>query len=575
MPIAYRSILRVEPSPTLIKRTGTIVAAWLAEKQIAVPGALGAKLFGDRQLTTIEARGPASVARRWELKEPWDGPRARGVTQVTGDLGVTSVTIVSGTDEAWLWIDINSPRVTRELADGSTVVEAQEAGTPRLVAELIAELAPNDGLAETYTGPLLIATPRQADQLVDALSDTTRVGSVFVSAPPLGQSLEAWAENIKSLTRGTQGLGSSYVVAPAALLALNQRLGLAHAVRPGGLRTYLPGVVPGDRSDAYRHKALAASTLSSFPAGLTRRILRSAQIERLTALRLPALLQRADYDLLRQQRLLPLAEIRALQERAEKSRNSNDVEELWALNLELSQQLDKQKEEALEALAYAVSLMDDVQDLRETIRILEFDLDETWGHQEESDDLIEVLRRRLIRAQAFDDAFAPVPEDERTKYPESFGELMSRLGEFPAIMYVGDASDPEKLDEHPNMAPAIHKAWDALATLNDYARLTVAGEFAGGLKHYLDDPNHQGVRRLLNFKSNEGANVRNNPRMAVQREVSVPASVDPSGVVMTTAHIGLLTHRAKSPRLYFEDRVVKNQVVLVGYIGEHLTNVMG
>ena len=575
MPIAYRTILRVDSSSDLLRQTTEIVGAWLAEKGIPAPDQPGVRRFDERQLAIVESHGANSVARRWELKEPWDPPQGRGVSQVPGDVAVTSITVVQSGDEAWLWIDINSPRVKRTRPDGTTLIEAQEAGTPRLVAELIAQLAPNDGLAETYTGPLVVASAKQVPQLVRALRDATRVGAVFVSSPPSQVALNKWIDTVTSITRGTQGLGSSYIVAPAALDEFNRLMARSHSVHPGMLRSYLPDAIPGDISDSFRHKVLRPTQIATFPVGRLRRILRSSQVERLASLRLPDLLQRADYDLLRRQRLQPLVDISTLQEKALNSRARRDVDELLELNDALSARLEAQKGDALEALEQAIGLMGDIQELRDSNELLQLEVDEETSRREEADDVVSVLRKRLKLAKAFDDAFAPVADDERTVYPDSFEELVGRLPEFDCLLYVGDPADPLKLDDHPNMQPAIHKAWDTLATLNDYAKLTVSGQFTGGLRRYLDDPNHDGTRRILNYKAGEGEQVRANPQLAGQREVRVSTDIDPSGITVMTAHIPLLTHRARSPRLYFEDRVMRNQKVLVGYIGEHLLNVLG
>ena len=251
MPIAYRSILQVAPSETLINEVDRLVNDWLESKDLPRLEEPQIRRVGDRQVSRTDATDKRFSARRWELKEVWDAPRDRRLRQLDNGAAVTTVTIVQGELGAWLWVDTDSPRVERDLEDGLTEVESQQAGTPRLVADFVAALAPTDGKAEPYTGVLRITAANHVDELLDILQDDTRIGAVFVSSPPDGIEIGAWADRLNQIIRGTEGMAIGYVLSPQALVSLNAGIGNRHQVRPGGLRTYLPGVLPHDASDAY------------------------------------------------------------------------------------------------------------------------------------------------------------------------------------------------------------------------------------------------------------------------------------------------------------------------------------
>lgn len=568
MPIAYRSILQVSPSETLIEEVDELVNDWFDSKQLprlTQPQILRA---GDRQISRTDAADQGFVARRWELKESWDAPKDRRLRQLDDGAAVTTITIVQGELGAWLWIDTDAPRVERELGDGLIEVESQQAGTPRLVADLISALAPTDGKAEPYTGALRIDAPNHIDELLEILRDDSRIGAVFVSSPPDGVELGAWNDRLNQIIRGTEGMAVGYVLSKQALEYFNAAAGYRHQVRPGGLRTYLPGVLPRDAADAYRHRVMAPATIAGSHPRRLGSILRAAHVARLESMRLPPVLQAADYALLREVRRQPLENIVAYRERSLQAGSGEDLDALRILNEELVLELERQRVDALAALEEAIALMESLQDARESVEILELELEDTQGQLEEGTDTIAALRKRLRGAQAYDDANAPLTDDERTIYPDSFAEVLERMPEFECLAYVGKPAHPLQLDEHPNIRPAVHKAWDALATLADYTRLSIAGQFVGGLTNYLNDSTHGGFNRMLNYKPTEGEVVQANPKLAAMRMAEIPGA----GSVLITAHVGLLNRRAGAPRLYFEDRVAQDGKVYVGYIGEHLLN---
>lgn len=565
MPIGYRSILSVAPSADLIDRVDVIVAAWLKSKDLPRLSVAGIERLADgRQLSRVDVDEQAFRGRRWELKETWGAPRFG--TQLGGGVAVTVVSVITTAEAAWLWIDIDAPGIVRIGTDGVEQEESQFTGTPRVIADLIAELAPFDGRAEPYSGAMAVTAPAHVKELVDVVTDAARIGAVFVSAPPAAISTEAWTSTIEEIVRGTDGMAVTYVLSPEAHRAFSGLVGASHSFGAGSLRTYLPGAIPGDAGDSFRHRVLGYATIRASHPRRLGHVLRSAQIDRLETLRLPTLLRSVDYALLRASRRQPLVDLGALRERS--SRAEGNADALTQVNAELTAALETERGDMVAFLEQYYELEQRVRDARETTDILQLELNEAEDEAERSTDLASALRARLRKVEAFAEADAPISPDEEIIYPDSFAELLEQLSTFEHLRYVGRRAQPLALDEQPNIRPAVHKAWAALATLNDYARLSLAGEFAGNVTHYIEDGSHSGFNRMLNFKPNEGDGVQQDPRLAVQREVEIPGQ----GMVMMTAHVGLLNRRAGAPRLYFLDRVADEKVVYVGYIGRHLVN---
>lgn len=571
MPISYRSILSVAPSSSLIEDVDDVVSAWLKSKDLVPPLRAGTSMHEGQEVSRIDWANPVVASRRWQLREHWDEPNWFSGERQPGRIAVTSITVVLGQDQARIWVDIDAPllRYTNRL--GEEISEAQESGTPRVMKALIAAFEVSDGAAHPFTDPLVIRTSHHVQELVGILADNQRIGSCLISSPPQGLATDQWVKIVADMTRGTEGMATAYVVDPERLPEFNAIVGVGLSIGAGSLRTFQPAAKLGMPSDAFRHRVLSARKIRETPRKRIARMLRSAEVRRLAQLRLPTILRDVDYGLLRSQRHQPLQRIEDLKAETESVALEHDIERVLQLNERLAAELDRQKKEALDALEEAIGLMTQLDDLKETIELMEMETAEVASRADESQDTVEALRRRLIRLKAVSDAFAPLADDERTVYPDSFDDLVDRIHEFGHLCFLGDAETARSLDDHPNMTVAVHKAWDALSSLQDYAALTLDGSWSGGgIYSYINDGGHTGRRRLLGFRPTESETVLNNSRMLAQRTVVVPADVHPSGQLIMTAHVALLNGRAGAPRMYVYDNVASNGRVYVGYIGEHL-----
>jgi molecular chaperone GrpE (heat shock protein) len=118
--------------------------------------------------------------------------------------------------------------------------------------------------------------------------------------------------------------------------------------------------------------------------------------------------------------------------------------------------------------------------------------------------------------------------------------------------------------------------WDALVILDEYATTRVARNcpFTGGLREYLEGKAPAGAHLIPagRLRASESETVKGRKNWLRERQFSVPTDIDPSGEEEMLSHIAIQTKGSISPRLYFDDRAADRGVVVIGYIGPHLTN---
>ncbi len=158
---------------------------------------------------------------------------------------------------AWAWIDIESPDPDSEDPRS----RPRLAGTPRFLAPVLEIIDAWDGAARLTTRPIVIRGD-EVDEVHRALIDTDRRGVVFVAGNDDSLPSVPWTDRVANLTRFTIGMASCYVLDGEATQLLNDRLGQAHAVLPGRLRTYRSQVQPDSVVDGLRHRVLSAERIA-------------------------------------------------------------------------------------------------------------------------------------------------------------------------------------------------------------------------------------------------------------------------------------------------------------------------
>jgi hypothetical protein len=183
--------------------------------------------------------------------------------------------------------------------------------TPRLARLLTAAVSARDGSAILRDKPMRVKR-EDVEQLVDAVRDPRRRGLLFVSGMSSGLPREAWYQYVSGLLHQTTGLAASYFLDSEATEAFAIAMGDSHAVAPGTVRTFMPGVDVLSDLDALRHRILSTDRiLKDSGSRLATFLGRRAQEEALRA-ELPPKMLRLRRQLTQRSDELWLAEITTL-----------------------------------------------------------------------------------------------------------------------------------------------------------------------------------------------------------------------------------------------------------------------
>lgn len=250
--LGYRSLFDVE-APSVVNAVCSQLYAWLRAKRydadaLADNGDVAQIGSAAEAVITSERLQDGARSMLFTLRESGD-PNGAWISQVIAHEPARS------RNPPWIWIDVEQEGADRRIAK-----------TPRLARDLLDVLDARDG------GASLAATPTQVgvddvDDLVRALESTARRGPVFVAGTSEDLPLSRWTEYVGRLLNDTVGMAAGYVLDSDATAALREQVGERHAVAPGSLRTYLPGVDPESDLDALRHRFLTTETILRTPRG--------------------------------------------------------------------------------------------------------------------------------------------------------------------------------------------------------------------------------------------------------------------------------------------------------------------
>ena len=169
------------------------------------------------------------------------------------------------------------------------------------------------------------------------------------------------------------------------------------------------------------------------------------------------------------------------------------------------------------------------------------------------------------------DAFGEASGDP---VPDDFGALVTEAVRRFELLVL-DAVDLDvarQLDQYPHAATWRRRAWDALSTLNAYARARLADEDVGDLRTFCRAGCAGALIAAGIIATGEHEGVQQDARFRRARTFRVRPETDPSGEAFHGAHIRLGPGRPPAPRLHFLDDTGRTGRVYVGYIGPHLPN---
>ncbi|MCX4388822.1 hypothetical protein OG777_18040 [Micromonospora peucetia] len=512
---------------------------------------------------------------------------------------------------AWAWVDIESPDPDSEDPRS----RPRRVGTPRFLAPILEIIDAWDGAARLTTRPVVIRGD-EVDEVYRALIDTERRGVVFVAGNDDSLPAVPWTNRIAALTRFTKGMASCYVLDGEATRLLNDRLGQAHAVLPGRLRTYRSQVQPDSVVDGLRHRVLSAERIADDgeQARLARVLASNAQLQALeqplqaSVARVHRMLERIADDMLvnrlgdsgrKPAPLVPsqpratAAEVR----RSERRQDDANVQQGMLLDyLKVKVGIDDltvdRVDEFVRWIEVGRSSQEAQEDIASRLAQLQAELDETqkayrdvkWQLEDEqlenrdavdlltrSEETVRTLRHRLASTGQAEVAWTAQPAEEDVSRPDSFGELLRWLPKLKQVAFTGDPDHAEDLDSRDTLGAWASKTWDALLVLHDYATAKADGRWDrdvhGFLENTPDGCHEWPTRRHARDESEE---VRTNPAFRRRRVLPVPASVVQAGRTFMGAHFKIAQFAMISPRMHYYDDTAHSGHIYVGYIGRHL-----
>jgi len=625
--LGYRSFLTTTfPADSLIDESVRSFREWLKNKG-------GRRFDGDLLEFDQVTRFASDVVALMITEQQPDGSRAmRATLTETNDAGRWTTRFTSGVPregEPWVWIDIDGPA---SLADGSG--RQQWVSTPNLARALLSHLDVYDGVAAVQAKPIR-AFEEDVDEIIDMICDPDRRGLLFIAGMEEGTPLQVWLDKVADVTKETVGLAGTYVLDSAATRSLNAQLETTHGVPPGTIRTYKSGADPASKTDALRHKILGQDRLAADRASYLSKILgwsaRNESIERSlprTVVRLDGRFESATNEifLTRNQVLLyaqsdansspasgvaPVEVESVISESpprpAEAITSADQLEDVaspvdspsWltalvlrifgpdlagdelALEIELLRGLQDrnrastdsslQRERMDELTERATSAEESVRDLSSRLDDEKLDHAETFDQLQQSEGVNKQLRLSMSQAGLAAEAWSVEPGQMVDVLPDSFEDLLARIGELTFAAFTGDPDCTLALDEHDPLGTWAGKTWKALQALNGYAQLKSELGFQGNLESYLEDSRHNSPKFSRNrYAPGESEDVNNSERLRNARVFPVPVHVKAEGSVHMMAHIKIAQSGLVSPRLHFWDSTANDGKIYVGYIGRHL-----
>ncbi|MFD8754984.1 hypothetical protein ACFV0O_29005 [Kitasatospora sp. NPDC059577] len=512
---------------------------------------LGERVLLDRDHGPLRG-GPAAGRydrRRLRIPAP-HGTRQLTLTVATGADGVTWVRLEAETHST-----------------GSGVRTPCRVPVPELARSLLPLLDAADGPAAVHSAPRVI-TADAVDALIDELCDPERRLTVVVASVPVNLPVDRWVQDVVGpLCQQLPGLATTYVLDPGARTAFNVALEY-HTVYGGAVRTYLPEVDPASRQDGARHPVLARGRIEQDlrrAAGLLAREPRRLAAEQ----PLPAPL--AAVPVLR----VPPSQLRrGTGPGADRGTADPDTRGTVAV-AELAALAHEEQQDRAEQQARA----DELEHVRHTLRLERRDHRERGQGREGHDGRdgregrLRAGARALAGRHCSTSGTGPALGRHPVGRPESFTELLARLGEFPLLSFTGDQKAALALDELQRTGAGWARiAWDGLTALQEYAEAAVRGTAGGDFKQWCEHT-PEGCHRFPPRKAvrGESRTVFSHTKWKRERMLPVPECVDASRRAFMGAHLRIGGGRT-APRLHYLDDCSGSGRIYVGYIGLHLTN---
>lgn len=236
----FSSRLRVLDTGDWLQRFETTTRAWLAEKHIELPVGLPAVHLTEVAEAKLD-RLDLDTGTAYRLTIVEQGEQGEWRTEAL------AYSIHSG--GGWISVTVHNS-------------QNRFANRPRLVPRLLEHTEVRDGSSELVDDTWIIDRPH-FKEFLEVLGDPSRDAPVFVTAAKPGADLTKVQEWMVRRSRELAGLAHSYVLDAESNAWLMRGLGRSMGITPGTIRSFAPGPVAHDRTDALRHRVIGTGRLES------------------------------------------------------------------------------------------------------------------------------------------------------------------------------------------------------------------------------------------------------------------------------------------------------------------------
>lgn len=571
---AYRLVLR-PPDASWMGAVTDEIESWLREKGADLDLSRDVRTVVDqRSIRAIHHQQADAIGFHFSMEE-----------RNSGGAFVTTVLAVDSPSDPWLMVRVASDR-------------KRMVPSPRVARRLLERMDLYDGGHRLSPDPRLVY-PGDFEALRSRLEDASRRGVVLVMGTGSQITPSVVVPKLADWTRGCIGLSETVVMSPEA----TQRLRQTHppfAVPEGGIRTFAPGVDIEDPLDSRTHRILSPATLLREPEGRIRALMTVFARAPLRSQSLPHTLARWERTFERLQNHELAGRIRVARPPRTHSGAPQETVELERIRTTLGvEDLSTQSLLSLVEAATAPTVDESalaeidfkLRSLQEEKEELEDQLSESreseWEARQDALDASDratyvehqlvTLQRRVsvagvdVWSEAGGDPGGPSIPD----IPGSWSDLADRGSEWSrvGVHITADVErmlDLEAMDIDGRALQACYQALTALSGYVDARRKGVHEQDFGG---YLEvQPSGFPTYPPKKYAPTETGYTKQH--YGYERIFPVPFWCSESGKETMLAHIKLTRIRNRDPRVYFMDATDEDDrcCVVVGYIGEHLTN---
>lgn len=192
------------------------------------------------------------------------------------------------------------------------------------------------------------------------------------------------------------------------------------------------------------------------------------------------------------------------------------------------------------------------------------------------DDTVRLLSQQLAIASTGADTAADVepPEDcPSVEAPGSWQDLVDRFESWKpfGVVITADPETAADLHDIDSDGRCLTNTWRGLTALAGYVRSKRIGIHEAGFKAYLQ-AQYSGFPQYHQawFATSETSNAMEGKR-GKERDLPVPASIHPDGRIEMQQHLRIGRIPNLDPRVYIHDDTSNSGLIVVGYIGPHLT----